>query len=72
MYTGEEIIVGALKLQWHDGSIRCVSDTAYDSRWGCHQYSSFRAYPFNVIVTDGKDKIIYPLPQFIKQTSGLW
>lgn len=71
MYVGDEIIVGALRLEWTSGTIRCVSDKAYDSRWGCHHHSSYRNYPFNVIVTDGKDSIIYPLPEYIK-TSGLW
>ncbi|XP_031562543.1 uncharacterized protein LOC116298287 [Actinia tenebrosa] len=72
MYTGPGMVLGALKLKWKSGTIRCVSDQAYDSRWGCHHYSSFRSYPFNVIVTDGKDKILYPLNQYIKHTSGLW
>lgn len=72
MYTGTGVVLGALKLKWKSGTIRCVSDQAYNSRWGCHHYSSFTKYPFNVIVTDGKDKILFPLNQFIKHTSGLW
>jgi len=71
MYVDDEIIVGALRLEWTSGTIRCVSDKAYDSRWGCHHHSSYRNYPFNVIVTDGKDSVIYPLPEHIR-TSGLW
>ena len=66
------MLVGALKLVYKSGQVRCVSDVAYNSRWGCHGYSSFKAYPLNVIITDRQDNVIFPLQQFIKHGSGLW
>ena len=66
------MLVGALKLVYRSGEVRCVSDVAYNSRWGCHGYSSFKAYPLNVIITDRRDNVIFPLQQFIKHGSGLW
>ena len=44
--------------------VRCVSDVAYNSHWGCHFYISFKVYPLNVIVTDRQDIAIFPLQQF--------
>lgn len=52
--------------------MRCVSDVAYNSRWGCHGHSSLKSYPLNVVVTDKKNNLIFPLPQFIKLSSSLW
>ena len=42
------------------------------SRWGCHGYGSFKAYPLNVVITDKQNNLIFPLPQFIKNSAGLW
>ena len=52
--------------------MKCVSDVAYNSRWGCHGYSSFKAYPLNVVITDKQNNLIFPLLQFIKHSAGLW
>ena len=66
------MLVGALKLSYRKGQVRCVSDVSYNSRWGCHGYSSFKAYPLNVIITDKHNNMIFPLQQFIKHSAGLW
>ena len=66
------MLVGALRLVYKRGEVRYVSDVAYNSRWGCHGYNSFKAYPLNVIITDRQDNVIFPLQQFIKHGSGLW
>ncbi|XP_032239972.2 uncharacterized protein LOC116619360 [Nematostella vectensis] len=73
MYAGGTgHLVGAMKLEWRSGVMRCVSDVAHNSKWGCYQHNSFKSYPFNVIVTDSSDEIIYPSPEYIKHWSGLW
>ncbi|KAJ7383251.1 hypothetical protein OS493_029656 [Desmophyllum pertusum] len=61
------MLLGALKLVYREGAVRCVSNVAYNSRWGCHSYSSFKTYPLNVIITDKHNNVIFPLPQFIAQ-----
>ena len=72
-YRGAQgMLVGALKLVYRSGEVRCVSDVAYNSRWGCHGYSFLKAYPLNVIITDRHGNVIFPLQQFIKHGSGLW
>ena len=63
--------VGALRLVSRSGEVKCVSDVAY-SCWDCHGYSSLKACPSNVIITDRHDNRIFPLQQFIKHGSGLW
>ena len=52
--------------------MRCVSDVAFNSRWGCHDYSSLKASPLNVVITDKQNNLIFPLPQFIKYEASLW
>ena len=66
------MLVGALKLVYGSGEVRCVSDVAYNSRWGCHGYSSLKTYTLNVIITDRHDNVIFRLQYFIKHRSGLW
>jgi len=66
------MLVRALKLVYESSEVRCVSYIAYNSRWGCHGYSSSKAYPLNVIITDRHDNVIFPLQQFIKHGSRLW
>ncbi|KAJ7349523.1 hypothetical protein OS493_038824, partial [Desmophyllum pertusum] len=72
-YRGSQgMLLGALKLVYKEGAVRCVSNVAYNSRWGCHGYSSLKAYPLNVIITDKHNNVIFPLPQFIQHNAGLW
>ena len=66
------MLLGALKLTYRGGEVRCVSDVAYNSRWGCHGHNSYRAHPLNVVITDKQNNRIFPLQQFIKHNSGLW
>lgn len=66
------MLLGALKLAYRDGEVRCVSNVAYNSRWGCHNNPSFKAYPLNVVITDKQNNRIFPLQQFIKHSAGLW
>lgn len=66
------MLLGALKLAYRSGHVRCVSNVAHDSRWGCHGYSSFISYPLNVVITDKYNNVIFPLNQFIKHSAGLW
>ena len=66
-YRGAQgMLVDALKLVYKSSAVRGVSDVAYNSRWGCHGYSSFKGYPLNVVITDRQDNFIFPLQQFIK------
>ncbi|XP_028518457.1 uncharacterized protein LOC110247232 [Exaiptasia diaphana] len=44
----------------------------YSSKWGCYQHAGFKGYRLNVIVTDSNNNIIFPKPQYIKHTAGLW
>jgi len=48
---------------------RCVKDVAYNSRWGCHHYSSFINFPLNVVVTDQENNIIYPESSYFKNAN---
>lgn len=68
-YAGESKLVGALKLKYESGHIRCVSNEAYDSRWGCAKAETAK---LNIIVTDDYDHVIFPLPEFIKEKNGMW
>lgn len=52
-------------------TFRCVKDTAYNSHWGCHHYSSYINYPLNVVITDQENNILYPESSFFKN-AGLW
>ncbi|XP_031568965.1 uncharacterized protein LOC116303544 [Actinia tenebrosa] len=72
IHVGKKGLIGAIKLVYRTGSIRCVANPAYDSRWGCYHYSTFMKYPLNVIITDNHNNILYPQPQYIKHTAGLW
>ena len=46
MYRGaQDILVSVLKIIHISGEVMCVSHVV----WGCHGYSSFRAYTLNVI-----------------------
>lgn len=73
VYRGSQgMLLGALKLAYRSRHVRCVSNVAHDSRWGCHGYSSFISYPLNVVITDKYNNIIFPLNQFITHSAGLW
>lgn len=48
--------------------IRCVSNEAYNSNWGCAR----RKNPLNIIVTDQDNHVIYPLKEFIMEPAGMW
>jgi hypothetical protein len=58
-------LVGALKLEYVSGHVRCVSNTAYNSRWGCGHYGSYINHPLNVVITDKHNHVIYPKKEFI-------
>ena len=67
------MIIHLLALKFNVGyfcivSNRCTSNEAYDSRWGC----ATKKYPLNIIVTDEANHVIFPLPEFIKQSAGMW
>ncbi|KXJ11742.1 uncharacterized protein LOC110243276 [Exaiptasia diaphana] len=64
-------LVGAIKLRYKSGKVRCVSNTAYDSRWGCGQYHSYIHYPLNVVVTDRHNHVIFPKKDYVVN-GGLW
>jgi len=66
------MLVGTLKPVYRSSEVSDVSDVNYNSRWVCHGYSSFKAYPLNVIITDRHDRVIFPLQQFVKHGSGLF
>ncbi|XP_032240168.1 uncharacterized protein LOC116619460 [Nematostella vectensis] len=67
---GSGRLVGAIKLVYKHGTIRCVSNTAYNSRWGCHHY--WKNYPLDVVITDKNNEVIYPKSEFIRHSSGKW
>ncbi|PFX24808.1 uncharacterized protein LOC111331107 [Stylophora pistillata] len=66
-YIGKGQLVAALKLKHQRGKIRCATDEAYNSNWGCDKDNGF-----NIIVTDRSNHVIYPLKEFIKESSGMW
>ncbi|XP_028516101.1 uncharacterized protein LOC110243266, partial [Exaiptasia diaphana] len=64
-------LVVAVKLEYVSGEVRCVSNTAYNSRWGCGHYGSYINHPLNVVVTDRHNHVIFPKKEFIVN-GGLW
>ncbi|XP_032243163.2 uncharacterized protein LOC116621207 [Nematostella vectensis] len=75
VYVGPGKLVGALKLVYKSGSIRCGANTAYDSRWGCYQVNGMTQFPLNVVITDEHRNVIFPLPKNLATNgfkSGLW
>lgn len=70
-YLGEGKLLGAMKLVHREGTVRCVANTAYDSRWGCYHYPTLVKFPLNVVVTDNHNNIIFPAEKYFKNT-GLW
>ncbi|XP_031568966.1 uncharacterized protein LOC116303545 [Actinia tenebrosa] len=64
-------LVGAIKLEYISGHVRCVSNIAYNSRWGCGHYSSFVKSPLNVVITDRNNHVIFPKKDYITN-AGLW
>ncbi|XP_068757776.1 uncharacterized protein [Montipora capricornis] len=73
VYRGAQgILLGAMKLKYTGGHVRCVSQVAYNSRWGCHDQSTFKNYPLNVVIADKHNNVIFPLKRFIKHSAGMW
>lgn len=70
-YLGDGKLLAAMKLVYRSGTVRCVGNTAFDSRWGCYHHPSYVKNPLNVVVTDGNDNIIFPEEKYIKN-AGLW
>lgn len=68
LYNEESKMVAALKLKYVSGNVRCAAKKEYNSKWGC---GDSRKYPLNIIVTDESNNVVFPLPQYIKQ-SGMW
>jgi len=64
-YYGKSKLVAALKLKYESGVIRCTTNEAYDSRWGC----ASKRNTLNIIVTDDTDQVIFPQAEF---SSGMW
>ena len=71
VWLGAPVFVGALKLQHLSGSISCVKKTEYASNWGCYQYPGLEQHPLNVVVTDLRGNVIFPLQKYIRN-AGLW
>lgn len=70
-YMGEGKLVGAMKLVYVQGSVRCALNPQYDSRWGCYHHPKTIKHPLNVVVTDDDDKVVYPPEKYVMNT-GLW
>ncbi|CAB4013674.1 Hypothetical predicted protein [Paramuricea clavata] len=64
-YTGPHTFIIAMKMVHKKGRIGCV-DSAY-TRWGCSN-----SHPINIIVTDTRNKRIYPSPTLISTHTGGW
>lgn len=64
--------MAAIKLVYREGTVRCTSSTAFNSRWGCYHHPSFLNHPFNVVVTDRSNNVIFPDEKYIKNAAGLW
>ncbi|XP_020917853.1 uncharacterized protein LOC110255136 [Exaiptasia diaphana] len=76
-YLLDGTMVGAMKLVYKSGSIRCAHSEAYKSRWGCYHFShpSIYKHPLNIIVTDVAKNKVYPLDKHIApgwSKPGLW
>ncbi|XP_048585445.1 uncharacterized protein LOC116619641 [Nematostella vectensis] len=65
-------LVAGIKLVHKSGTIRCKTDVSKNSKWGCYRHSEFKDYRLNVVVTDSNNNVIFPRPEYIKHTSGLW
>ena len=63
--------MAAIKLVYREGTVRCISSTAFNSRWGCYHYRAFLKHPLNVVITDGSNNVIFPDKKYIKNP-GLW
>ena len=70
-YLGEEKLLGAMKLVFREGYVRCASNPAYNSRWGCDRHPRHIKFLLNVVVTDDKNNIIFPAKKYLKNP-GLW
>lgn len=70
-YLGEGKLVGAIKLVFVRGSVRCANDPKFSSRWGCYRHPDNFRHPLNVVVTDADNHVIYPAEKYIMNT-GLW
>lgn len=70
-YVGEGKLVGAMKLVYIHGSVRCAQNPKYNSRWGCYHHPDNKRHPLNVVVTDDDDKVVYPAEKYVMNT-GLW
>ncbi|XP_031568561.1 uncharacterized protein LOC116303206 [Actinia tenebrosa] len=67
-----EGLITAIKLEYVSGTIRCLKEVQYDSRWGCNGYSLVKDYPFNVIVTDDNDNVLFPKKKYVKYPAALY
>lgn len=70
-YLGEGKLVGAIKLVFVRGSVRCAKDPKFSSRWGCYRHPDNFRHPLNVVITDADNHVIYPAEKYIMNT-GLW
>ncbi|XP_031549065.1 uncharacterized protein LOC116286648 [Actinia tenebrosa] len=53
-------LVAAIKLEHLSGHIACATGQAYNSYWGCTNHSDLVANPFNAVVTDQHNQVIFP------------
>jgi len=70
-YGDQGKLVAAMKLVYRRGSVRCVGNSAFNSRWGCYHHPSYIHNPLNVVITDQSDNIVFPDEKYIKN-AGLW
>lgn len=71
VWLGKSKLIGAIKLEYLEGSVRCATSSSYDSKWGCYQQPDTLQNPLNVVITDLANHVIFPLQKYIRN-KGLW
>ena len=70
-YLGDGRLVGAMKLVYQRGFVRCARKRVHNSRWGCYHHAESLKHPLNVLVTDADNNVVYPSEKYIQNT-GMW
>lgn len=53
-------LVAAIKLEHVSGYISCAGGSVHNSHWGCANHPAVPKNPFNVVVTDQRDQVLFP------------
>ncbi|XP_031573799.1 uncharacterized protein LOC116307667 [Actinia tenebrosa] len=65
-------LVAAIKLEHVSGHIACATGQAYNSYWGCANHKGLAPNPFNAVVTDQHNQVIFPKTNQIGYAPSIW